>query len=361
MKLLRELTVRIVFISLLCAPSAHSQAVPATNRVVAVDSVGLVVKDLDIALRFYRDAIGLEVIAGPTRPAIAAARNAVAATGGARLRIVRLKIPNETFTLELDEYTQIERKSVQANHNDPGSSFMNYGVWDGNRAFRDLSAAHPVVISKSGIPSDVPLGSMAAVWVRDPDGHLIELMQGGWDNERKSLIGIQNVYRSHFGMTETNYQQALSFYKDLLGFDLSAGFPPLVGAGEYMSAKRLAAMVGVPEQAFMTGVAGHCAGARCEMFEFKDAPRVDFHPRLQDPGAAYLAVWVANLEELIGLATQSGAEIVTPGGQPVSVNVDPPTLIAGQGTSGPLLAHSSRQIMIRDPSGFPVLLMQRMK
>jgi catechol 2,3-dioxygenase-like lactoylglutathione lyase family enzyme len=348
---------------LMCAlavqAAAPCSAATATMKVVAVDSFGLVVKDLDAAVKFYRDAIGLEVIQAPMRADNGEARNAVTATAGAKLRIARLRIPNESYVVELDEYTGIERTPVQANHNDPGSSFMNFGVVDGNRAYQQLSAAHPSVVSKAGIPTAVSMGSMAAVWIRDPDGHLIELMQGGWDNERKSLVGIRNVYRSHFGMTEADYHQALSFYRDYLGFDITAGFPPMVGPGEYMSAKRLAPAVGIPEQAMMAGVAGHCAGARCEMFEFKDAPRTEFRPRLQDAGAAYLAVWVKDVDDLIASARQAGFAFVTPNGKAVEVPMGDGRLLAGEGTNGPSSVHASRQVMIRDPSGFPVLLMQR--
>jgi hypothetical protein len=95
------------------------------------------------------------------------------------------------------------------------------------------------------------------------------------------------------------------------------------------------------------------------MFEFKDAPRVEFHPRLQDPGAAYLSMWVSDLEALLAKARASGAEIVTSGGVPVTLESTELTLEGGYDTNPPQQVHSSRQIMIRDPCGFPVLLKQR--
>lgn len=123
----------------------------------------------------------------------------------ARLRYAIFAVPNQPYTLELDELTGIERKSVQANHNDPGSSFLNFGVWAGPAAFDGLRKAHPALVGRGKIPEGVESGRMAAVWFRDPDGHLIELMQGGWDSQRKSLSGVRNVYRSHFGVTLEHY------------------------------------------------------------------------------------------------------------------------------------------------------------
>lgn len=341
-------------------PGASPPAAAALPLVRSLDSFVLVVADLDAAVAFYRDGIGLTLEAPPTRLQLDSSGNAVANTPGARTRYARFVVPNEPYDLKLIEYRDIDRIAVRANHNDPGSSFLNFGSWDGESAFAALRRVKATTVGQGQIPDHAVPGRMAAVWVRDPDGHLLEVMQGGWDPERKSLRGIRNVYRSHFGVTQSDYHQALAFYRDLLGFDITAGFPPMTGAGEYMSAKGLAKMLGVPPEAMMTGVAGHCAGARCEMFEFKDAPRTAFHPRLQDPGAAYLSVWVNDLDAAVAKARAAGLEIVTSDAAGVHVDVKELTLITGQGTGPPERVHSSRQVMIRDPSGFPVLLMQRL-
>jgi catechol 2,3-dioxygenase-like lactoylglutathione lyase family enzyme len=332
---------------------------PPPPTVLSLGEFTLVVSDLDRSVAFYRDVIGLKLLTPPSVARADSVRSTLLGIAGGRRRSAAFLVPNEPFTLLLEEYSGVERSAVRSNHNDPGSSFLNFGVWDGQREFDALQAGKTALVGKGGYPAKVAPGRMSAVWVRDPDGHLMEVMQGGWDTDKKMLRGIDNVYRAHFGMTMQTYQQALAFYHDLLGFDITAGFPPMVSAGQYMSAAPLAGMLGIPAEAHMTGVAGHCAGARCEMFEFKDAPRTPFVPRLQDPGAAYLSVWVSDLAGLLASARSQQLAIVTTGDQPVHVKAALHTLIPGQGTEPPVEVHDSAQIMIRDPSGFPLLLMQR--
>jgi catechol 2,3-dioxygenase-like lactoylglutathione lyase family enzyme len=332
---------------------------PAAPAVTALGDFGLVVADLDRSIAFYRDVVGLKLLSTSAQATLIPAYNTLMDTPGAMRRSAAFLVPNEPFGLLLEEFAGIERSPVRSNHNDPGSSFLNFGVWDGQRAFAALKANDTPLVGTGNYPAKPAPGRMSAVWVRDPDGHLLEVMQGGWDTEAKNLHGLDNIYRAHFGVTMEDYRQAISFYHDLLGFDVTAGFPPMVAAGQYMPAGRIAGMLGIPSEANMTGVAGHCARARCEMFEFKDAPRTIFRPRLKDPGAAYLSLWVSDLKALLERAHQLRLSIVTTGGEPVHIKPARHTLVPGRDTEPLLEVHDSLQIMIRDPSGFPVLLMQR--
>ena len=320
---------------------------------------GLAVQDLDASVRFYRDGLGLDLVAAPSEPVIDAERNAVMGTAGARTRVARFAVPNEPFAIELVEYTGIDRRPRMSHHNDPGSSFINIGYVDVGATFQALRPFAPRMVGEGTFPPGVN-GGLDVAWIRDPDGQIVELMHGGWDSDRKAFHNVRNAYRAHFGVTMENYRQALSFYRDLLGFDLDS---PMVGGaiGDYRVAGGMSRMLGVPAEANFTGIGGHCTSARCEMFEFKDAPRTPFTPRVQDPGAALLSVWVSDLDALLARAALAGVAIVTPGGRPVEVRhknaVD--VISGGGGTAGPLRVRTSRQVLVHDPGGFPVLLMQR--
>ena len=333
-------------------------ALPPPPVVTGLASFALVVSNLDTALKFYHDGLGLEIVTLPTSvtdPAFDQVMN----TPAARLRYARLRVPNEPYAIELDEFSGIPATVTEINHNDPGSSFLNFGFLDVAPVFDRLRAANTVAIAKSGLPRGEKPGQLSGAWVRDPDGHLLELMQGGWDADRKSLVGVTGAYRGHFGMTMWSHLQALAFYRDLLGFDLQDGFPPMVGPGQYMQAGPiLSAMLGVPAQAEFAGVHGHCASAHCEMFDFKNAPRTEFDPPLQDPGASYLSVWVSNLDRLLPRLKAAQIAIVTTGGVPVLVNLPTPTWVLQAGELPPIKITQSRELLVRDPSGFPILLMQ---
>jgi catechol 2,3-dioxygenase-like lactoylglutathione lyase family enzyme len=353
-----------VFLAGLSFAQAQPPAIPKTPVVVTLDSFGVVVADLDRSVAFYRDVLGLTLIT-PITSTTDPASLRVGATEGATLRYARLQIPNEPYAIELDEYSGIDRKAGKANHNDPGSSFLNFGYQDVSVPFAALRAANAATLGERPIPANIAKGRMIGVWIRDPDGTMIEVMQGGWDPERKSLVGVKNLYRSHFGMTMQDHLDALTFYRDLLGFDLYDGFPPMVEAGKFESARGISGAIGVPATANWTGIAGHCAYARCEMFEFKDAPRTAFKPRMQDPGAAYLSMWVNDLDGLLAKITAAKLEIATPGGRPVTVTRQRgATMIPGpinprDNASPPVPVTTSREILVRDPAGFLILLKQR--
>jgi catechol 2,3-dioxygenase-like lactoylglutathione lyase family enzyme len=315
---------------------------------VALGSFGHAVENLDTSIVFYRDALGLDLIDQTPKPIADRAFQKLMNTPGAKVRSARFRIPNEPFSIELMEYTGIDRKPAQAHHNDPGSFFFNVGYVDGAASTDALRKGNALTVNGQKIAPD----AKRAGWIRDPDGTMIETMQGGWDPEKKSMNGVRNAFRGHFGITMENYQQALSFYRDLLGFNIQAGFENVstvglgvfpkthTAAGEYRHAgPGMEAGLGVPADANWTAVEGYCAGARCEMFEFKDAPRTPFRPRPQDPGAGYLSIWVSDLDGLLLKMKAASIEVVTEGGTPIRMK-------------------GSRQILVRDPGGFLVLLMQ---
>ncbi len=318
------------------------------------------VQNLDASVAFYRDGLGLDLVAPPRMPAVDAARNVVVGTMGARTRFARFAVPNEPFAIELVEYSGIDRKPGFAHHNDPGASFLNFGYVDLPATYDALRPFMPRMLGEGTFPPPINAGGgLAFAWIRDPDGQMIEVMRGGWDSDRKALASVRNLYRAHFGVTMEAYGQALAFYRDLLGFDLNGSMGP-GPIGEYRPAGAgMARMLGVPAMANMTGVGGHCAGARCEMFEFKDAPRTPFTPRPQDPGAAMLSVWVSDLDALLVKMHAAGITVVTPGGA-VEVSHAGRQDIAGppNALEAPQRVHASRQVLVHDPGGFPVLLME---
>jgi len=276
-------------------------------------------------------------------------------TPGARIRSVRFKVPNEPYSIELVEFSGIERKPQLSNHNDPGSSFLNMGYLDSAKILAALRDAHAVPASPLGLPAP---GKRGSPWVRDPDGFLFEIMRGGWDDQKKPKEGLRSAYRGHFGITMETIQQSMAFYHDLLGFSIQLGFGATsaasqdngtpctsgkglcVKAGEFRPVGGIADGIGFPGGGNFSGSEGYCAGARCEFFEFKDAPRKAFRPRMQDPGAAYLSVWTSDFDGLVSRMKAAGTDVVSTGGAPV-------------------LVHGTRQLLVRDPGGFLVLLMEK--
>jgi len=78
---------------------------------------------------------------------------------------------------------------------------------------------------------------------------------------------------------------------------------------------------------------------RAELVEWKGVDRTPIHPRYQDPGAATLILTVRDLNPILARVKKSGSPILTTGSEPVRLN-------------------DSSAIMLRDPDGFYVELIQ---
>ena len=60
-------------------------------------------------------------------------------------------------------------------------------------------------------------------------------------------------------------------------------------------------------------------GFTLEPIEFAGINQSPARPRIQDPGAITLVVYVRNVDALLAKATQAGVRVLTPGGKPVAL------------------------------------------
>lgn len=123
-------------------------------QVKSLDYVVLVVDDLDRALAFYRDTLGL-----PLKHR--AERFAQLETGTTRLALFTRQAMAETLHQELD------RPPASA----PAFE-LGFKVEDVDAAYRELTAAGATPVTA---PETRPWGQRTA-YVRDPEGNLIELV-----------------------------------------------------------------------------------------------------------------------------------------------------------------------------------------
>jgi catechol 2,3-dioxygenase-like lactoylglutathione lyase family enzyme len=119
------------------------------------DYVILIVEDLDRALRFYTDVLGL-------RLGHRSGDYAQLDTGTTRLALYTRKAMAKTLGMSLN----------QPAHDAPGFE-IGFKVPDVEEAFSELVGRGALPVNP---PTDRPWGQRTA-YVRDPDGHLIELAQ----------------------------------------------------------------------------------------------------------------------------------------------------------------------------------------
>jgi catechol 2,3-dioxygenase-like lactoylglutathione lyase family enzyme len=145
------------------------------GRVTGFFHVGLTVRSMDEALRFYRDALGLELESLGERPGAAVAP--VVGVEPERLVVAWLRVPGSDARLELFEYQGIERFSAAARPCDIGYGHVCLYVDDLDLAYRRLreggygSRREPFTV-ESG-----PHRGARAVYATSPDGYNVELYQ----------------------------------------------------------------------------------------------------------------------------------------------------------------------------------------
>lgn len=132
---------------------------------------GLVVRDLETSLRFYRDLLGLTVWKQAVEEGAFIQR--VVGLDSVRLAWVKLKAPNGGI-IELLQYLSPIQTFCKNNVNNVGFSHVAFTVMDINETYQRLMAAGHVCINP---PTPSPDGSVRVLYCRDPDGIVVELVE----------------------------------------------------------------------------------------------------------------------------------------------------------------------------------------
>jgi lactoylglutathione lyase len=137
---------------------------------------GVTVSDMEQALRFYRDVLGLHVVSDGKTGGAEAAR--IWAMDPGDVRVVFLRVPGSDAMVELFEFTGIERHSASARPCDHGAGHFCLFT-DDAESVHDRAIAHGFR-SRGGEVVEITRGPHAgakAVYLVDPDGYHVELYQ----------------------------------------------------------------------------------------------------------------------------------------------------------------------------------------
>jgi catechol 2,3-dioxygenase-like lactoylglutathione lyase family enzyme len=132
-----------------------------------VHHVGTTVSDLDRAVDFYTDVLGLEVLKRFT----ASGENFASGVGvpGATGHFAHLD--GDGVVVELVEYDPEGDDAAAENVNDTGAKHLAFGVDDVEGFYEDL----PEDVETLSEPQTSSTGT-TILFVRDPDGNLIEIL-----------------------------------------------------------------------------------------------------------------------------------------------------------------------------------------
>jgi glyoxylase I family protein len=157
--------------------AAHQEqrAQPGECRVRRIHHVGITVSQLDRSLAFYRDLLGLTVVGLSDDEDVAA----IVGLPGARVRAADLDAGNGQL-IELLEYRSKNGDGHALSPDTVGSCHLSLEVAEVRPALSRLASAgylpvsDPVQLSGAGAWQ-----GCTAVYLRDPDGVLLELIEAG--------------------------------------------------------------------------------------------------------------------------------------------------------------------------------------
>jgi len=139
----------------------------------AVVHTGLTVSDLEASLRFWRDALGMREAMSQEKEG--GYLEAIVREPGAHVRMVHLEFPDGGSRIELFQYLAPRGGRVNGRPADVGFSPVCVACTDVDGLVARLVAAGGTPLSD---PVDVDTGANRGgrcVYVRDPDGHVVEL------------------------------------------------------------------------------------------------------------------------------------------------------------------------------------------
>jgi catechol 2,3-dioxygenase-like lactoylglutathione lyase family enzyme len=145
----------------------------------AMAHVGITVKDIDKALGFYRDLLGLQVLGDLTIAGEDIER--ITQVKGAKLRAVYLRSREDMKGPPLEllhfEEPQGETGRPYAHLTNPGITEVAFWVKDMDMMYKELRAHGVEFYSSPQLFELEGYGKVKVVYFRDPDGTTLELLQ----------------------------------------------------------------------------------------------------------------------------------------------------------------------------------------
>jgi catechol 2,3-dioxygenase-like lactoylglutathione lyase family enzyme len=145
--------------------------------VTRIDHVGITVADLDRSLGFYRGLLGLRLVADTT-----VAEPEVAELLG--LESVQLRIADldsgDGRIVELIQYLEPKGRRIASESFDSATAHVAFTVDDLDALRARLAGAGATIVSRRPITISEPGGAFdgaICLYVRDPDGLILELVQ----------------------------------------------------------------------------------------------------------------------------------------------------------------------------------------
>jgi catechol 2,3-dioxygenase-like lactoylglutathione lyase family enzyme len=331
---------------------APPSGVAPPGDVLRPGHLGREVGNVELIIHFYNDLIGLNLLGPRGRPRPFGSKETgpallefvqlgqgVPNPMDARNRAVILQIPGTStakgmeMAIEAIEIKNIESRPYKPSMSDPGSSHIKLIVRDLDKTLAILRDELVPVITVGGKPvtlSGYPgmTGKIRAVFVRDPDGYPVELMELT-PPPASSAPPESNVLGARIAMVVDDLEKTCRWFQHLVGPDLKFWLSPaLLGDKTYVD------LTGTPGQFRMAMALIPGSPVVMEFIEYKNHAKKFARPHIQDPGTAHILFMSKDVDIVMPRMKSAGLTTLSATGGPVFI--------------GP----TTRSFFVANPDGF---------
>jgi catechol 2,3-dioxygenase-like lactoylglutathione lyase family enzyme len=297
-----------------------------------------IVGDLDKAIAFYRDGLGLNVTGNPANADENPALRNMFGLPDAALRWTIARPADMRTGVEIVEIKKAQSRPVDRRIQDPGAFSLIVLVRELDPILERLKAMGASVVTAGGMPVDVPVGvKVRGIIVKDPDGHFVELLQPPPAGDAPPA-GTPNITGVRVRLTVEDAAQTMRQYQDL---GLSGTMNVMAERSEALM--KLFGLKSVAEYRLAV-MDVPASGLKIEFIDFKGVDRRTVRSNIQDPGSTRMQLQVRDVDAAIAALKTSGGVVVSTGGATVD--------LPGRGGA------VTKTAIVRDPNNLFLVLLQ---
>jgi len=295
-----------------------------------------IVSDLDRAIAFYRDGIGLDIQGTPANAEQNPALRNMFGLPDAQLRWMVGRPPSMRTGVEIVEVKKAEGKPVERRMQDPGAFTLILIVRELDPIVARLKMLGAPIVTTGGAPVDVPFGGRGrGIVVKDPDGHFVEVVQA--PPGETAAPGASNITAVRVRLTVEDAGQSMRLYQQLglpgaMNVMFESSVPVLKMFGLKADAQYRVATMDVPN------------APKLEFIDFKGVDRRTTRANIQDPGSTRMQLQVRDVDAAIEILKGAGGTVVSTGGGTVE--------LPGRGGA------TTKVAIVRDPNNLFLVLIQ---
>ncbi|HEX5049856.1 MAG TPA: VOC family protein [Gammaproteobacteria bacterium] len=296
-----------------------------------------IVADLDKAVAFYRDGLGLDAQGAPSDLSSNAPLMNMFGLPNAKLHQQIARTPALAGGVEIVEISAANGKPVERRAQDPGAVTLVATVRDLDATLARLERLGAPVVTRGGKPVTIANGALRIAVVKDPGGHFVEIAQPAQLPETQAPA-TQNVVAMAVRITVSDVDKAMSLYADALGLKVKSA------PGEPSGDATVLGALGVEGGKYRVGqLQVPASGFDVRFIEFSGVDRKTVPSNVQDPGSTRMQIRVRDIDAAIAAFKRFGGEVVSTGGKALD-------LPAGNNTL--------RVAIVRDPNNLFVVLIE---